>query len=184
MKFTFYPAGTWEGTLTPNADTYFYNHGGGMIYGSEPTMVIGEWTTYGDIWQSLLRFEIPGFQSGRIETATLTLTYYARPTYPTPTDRTMKVHACLGEWDESTARWGNKPPMSSASIQELPLTLDGDCYKKKYAWTLTPDAALAALADGIYLLQGWPTIDTLSYATWATKETPSRYHPTLEVKLA
>lgn len=102
-------------TLTASADAFVFEAGPNTNTGSDPALYIGNDQDEGSrlgILRSFVRFELPATSSYQVAKATLRLYYAGYADFPN-TNRTLRILASNGPWQENTVTWANQPPEGS-----------------------------------------------------------------------
>lgn len=114
-------------------------------YSTSPALFAGRYLQSGDVYRSLMQFDLSVISSGStIETASLILNMYRNETGPT--GAYVRVFHLLNDWIEASLTWNSQPPYSQTPFSPV---WDGSVYVSG----TTPPGPVAIDISG--LVRGW-----------------------------
>jgi hypothetical protein len=168
--------------LSPTDDTKIKQEKKGTNFGNQDSMTVlnGIGFFYDDHKiDSLVRFDLSSLPPGaEIYSATLSLYYYKYDGY-SPKGRSLACYRIMGDWQENTVKWKNRPPLAPEPTSESIVPSKG----KWMDWDVKND--VQAFVDGVETNYGWQIRDDVIWGPkimFRTKE-KGKYIPCLKVIL-
>ena len=168
-------------TIKPSADAHVYGDRPGSNYGNTQNLISGVWNTASRIYRIYIKFDLSEIPADSVVFESRLYLYK----YSGSNNILINVHRVLGDWQENTIRWNNKPDYESTPTDQA----RSPSNNRWMNWNVTRD--VQSFVNGDHPNYGWcikhsseSTLNTRVYFRSKEYTTNPNLQPYLQIEYA